>query len=103
MKMTFGLSYWIISTVSFSMRWIMVKVEYATPRTEHIGRVAAMVETQSSSFISSDIMVEIILEVRVERMLAFTPLPRPSASTTTVEFSPCSTMSTWSPQSCSPS
>ena len=30
-------------------------------------------------------MVEMIFEVRVESMLAFTPLPRPSASTTTVE------------------
>ena len=44
-----------------------------------------MVATQSSIFIFSAIMVEMILAVRVERMLAFTPLPRPSANTMTVE------------------
>ena len=46
--------------------------------------------------------VEIILDVNVESILAFTPLPRPSARTTTVLFSLCSTISTWSPHSCSP-
>ena len=60
----------------------------ATCRTEQIGRVAAMVSTQSSSESPSAIIVEIIFEVRVERILAFTPLPRPSARTITVEFSP---------------
>ncbi len=64
--------------------------------------MAATAETHSSRGMPSAIMVEMILEVRVERMLAFTPLPRPSASTTTVELSPCSIISTWSPQSCSP-
>ena len=73
---------------------MMVKVEYATPRTEHIGRVAAMVATHSSSGRPSAIIVDIIFEVRVERMLALTPLPSPSASTMTVEFSSCSIMST---------
>ena len=79
------MSYWMISASSFSTSRMMVKVEYATPRTAHTGRVAAMVATQSSIFIFSAIMVEMILAVRVERMLAFTPLPRPSASTMTVE------------------
>ena len=89
------------ASVLFSM-WMMVKVEYATPRTEHIGSVAAIVSTQSSMESPSAIMVEIIFEVSVERMLAFTPLPSPSASTITDERSPSSTTSTWSPQSCSP-
>ena len=80
----------------------MVKVEYATPLTEHIGRVAAIVDTHSSREIPSAIIVEIIFDVRVDKILAFTPLPRPSASTITVESSPCGTTSTWSPQSCSP-
>ncbi len=80
----------------------MVKVEYATPRTEQMGRVLAMVCTQSSSDSPCAIMVEIILLVSVDRMLALTPLPSPSANTMTVESSPCSTTSTWSPQSCSP-
>ena len=39
------------------------------------------------------IMVEMIFEVRVERMLALTPLPSPSASTMTDEFSSLSTIS----------
>jgi hypothetical protein len=58
-------------------------VEYATPLTEHIGKVAAIVETQSSILRPSAIIVEMILEVSVERILAFTPLPRPSANTIT--------------------
>ena len=102
MRMTCGLSYWMISAVSLFFRWMMVKVEYATPRTEQTGSVAAMVDTHSSSGRPSASMVEIILEVRVERIDAFTPLPRPSESTMTIEFSSGSTMSTWSPQSCSP-
>ena len=63
---------------------MMVNVEYATPRTLHTGRVAAMVSTASTSFMPAAIMVEIILLVSVESMLALTPLPRPSASTSTV-------------------
>ena len=94
MTMTCGLSYWMISIISLSIRCMMVNVEYATPRTEHTGSVAAMVETHSSMGRPSAIMVEMILAVRVERMLAFTPLPRPSARTITVEFSSCSTTST---------
>ena len=47
-------------------------------------------------------MVEMIFEVRVERMLALTPLPRPSASTMTLELSSPPRTSRWSPQSCSP-
>ena len=50
----------------------------------------------------SAIMVEMILEVSVDKMLAFTPLPSPSDRTMTVESSPVSTISTWSPHSCSP-
>ena len=69
---------------------------------ESTGRVAAMVSTHSSMERPAASMVEMILLVRVDRMLAFTPLPRPSASTMTVEPSSCSTTSTWSPQSCSP-
>ena len=72
----------------------MVNVEYATPRTEQIGKVAAIVETQSSKDKPSAIIVEIILEVSVDKILAFTPLPKPSAKTITEEFSPCSTKST---------
>ena len=81
---------------------MMVNVEYATLRTSQTGSVAAMVETQSSMVMSLAIMVEMIFAVSVERMFAFTPLPRPSARTTTVALSPCSTISTRSPQSCSP-
>ena len=40
-----------------------------------------MVSTQSSMDMPLAIIVPMILEVRVERMLALTPLPRPSAST----------------------
>ena len=40
-----------------------------------------MVSTQSWIAIPEDIMVLMIFEVRVERMLAFTPLPNPSART----------------------
>ena len=35
---------------------MIVKVEYATPRTEQTGSVAAMVETQSSMFIPAAII-----------------------------------------------
>ena len=92
----------MICAVSSLTICTMVNVEYATPRTEHTGNVAAMVETQSSTESPSAIIVEMILAVSVDKMLAFTPLPSPSASTTTEEFSPSSTTSTWSPQSCSP-
>ena len=80
----------------------MVNVEYATFLTEHTGKVAATVSTQSSSESPSAIMVEIILEVSVESMLALTPLPSPSARTMTVSPLCPSTTSTWSPQSSSP-
>ena len=58
-----------------------MKVEYATPLTEQIGKVAAMVSTQSSIVKPSAIIVEMILDVSVDKILAFTPLPKPSAST----------------------
>ena len=89
-----GLSYWISSAVVLLIRWIIVNVEYATPLTEQIGRVAAMVETHSSRQMPSAIIVEMIFDVSVERMLALTPLPSPSARTIMVESSLCSTMST---------
>lgn len=84
----------MISASLFSTMWIIVKVEYATPLTEQIGKVAAMVSTQSSIVKPSAIIVEMILDVSVDKILAFTPLPKPSASTITVEFSSCSTTST---------
>ena len=65
----------------------MVNVEYAMPRLLQTGSVAAMVSTQSSNRSPAASIVERILLVSVERMLAFTPLPSPSASTITVEFS----------------
>ena len=71
-------------------------------RTEQMGSVAAMALTHSSNGRPSAIMVEMMREVRMERILAFTPLPRPSASTSTEESSPCPTASTWSPHSSSP-
>ena len=52
-----------------------------------MGKVAAIVATQSSTGRSLAIIVEMILEVSVARILALTPLPRPSARTTTVELS----------------
>ena len=52
-----------------------------------MGSVAAMVSTQSSSDRPSAIIVEMIFDVRVDKMLALTPLPRPSASTTTASSS----------------
>ncbi len=49
----------------------MVKVEYATPRTEQIGSVAAMVETHSSMESPAAIMVEMIFEVKDEKVDEF--------------------------------
>ena len=92
----------MMAAVSLLMMCIIVNVEYATPRTEQTGSVAAIVDTHSSRGSPAAIIVEIILDVSVERMLALTPLPSPSARTITVESSFCSTISTWSPQSCSP-
>jgi type III pantothenate kinase len=79
-----------------------IEVEYATPLTEQTGSVAAIVSTHSSRERPSASIVEMIFEVSVERILALTPLPKPSESTTTVELSSGSTISIWSPQSCSP-
>jgi hypothetical protein len=79
---------WLFSTRS------MVNVEYAMPRCEQTGSVSAMVFTHSSMGSPSAIMVDMIFAVSVDNMLAFTPLPSPSASTTTVDRSPCSTIST---------
>ena len=61
-----------------------------------------MVETHSSSGMPPEIMVQRILLVRVERMFAFTPLPRPSASTSVRSSSPPPASSTLSPQRVSP-
>ena len=84
----------MISASRLSLIWMMVNVEYATCLTLQIGSVAAMVDTQSSRVSEFAIIVEIILAVSVERMLAFTPLPRPSASATMVESSPPEVIST---------
>ena len=66
-----------------------VKVEYASWRTLQVGKVETMVDMHSSMGMELAIMVERIFDVSVERIHAFTPLPRPSASTTIVEsFSP---------------
>ena len=64
--------------------WMTEKVEYATPRTLHTGSDCRMVSTQSSMAMSLETIVQRILEVRVERMFALTPLPSPSASTSVV-------------------
>ncbi len=52
-----------------------------------------MVETHSSRLMECAIMVEMILAVRMERMLALTPDPKPSARTKIME-DPCSMVST---------
>jgi len=62
-----------------------------------------MVATQSSMLIPPATIVEMIFDVRVERMFAFTPLPSPSASTMTSSSSFGETHCTRSPQSVSPS
>ena len=67
---------------------------YGRGASDMKGSVAAMVATHSSTGSPSAIIVEMMRDVRVDRILAFTPLPSPSASTITVEFSSCSTMST---------
>ena len=79
----------------------MVKVEYATPRSEQTGRVLAMVSTASSSVAPEDSMVAMILLVRVDKMFALTPLPSPSASTARAKSS-VRVNSTLSPHSSSP-
>ena len=89
-----GITLFIGITVSYILSLIMVKVEYATPRTEQIGKVAAIVETQSSRESPAAIIVEMIFDVSVDKILAFTPLPKPSANTTIVEPSSLLTMST---------
>ncbi|WP_246110720.1 hypothetical protein [Thermosediminibacter litoriperuensis] len=60
-----------------------------------------MVLTTSSIDALFFIMVEAILTVRVESILAFTPLPRPSAITAIIPSSDWTT-STLSPHSSSP-
>ena len=87
MKMQGGLSNSTRSTRPSSNTWAMLKVEYASLRTLHTGSVAAMVSTASTTLAPSCSMVAMMVLVSVERMLAFTPLPRPSARTAMVEFS----------------
>ena len=66
-----------------------------------MGSVWAMVSTASSTDRPSCSMVMMILEVSDARMLALTPLPRPSERTRMSES--CAwTISTLSPQSSSP-
>ena len=64
--------------------WMTEKVEYATPRTLHTGRDCTIVSMQSSMETSLETIVHRILEVSVERIFAFTPLPSPSARTSVV-------------------
>ena len=92
-RITFGFSYWIMSAWALSSSLIIVKVEKAVFRSEHIGSVSAMVSTASRISSPAASMVDIIVDVSVESILALTPLPSPSARTTMVEFS-FSTIST---------
>ena len=96
------MSNWMSVAVVLSSTWMMVKVEYATLRTLQTGSVFTMVSTHSSMGMPFSIMVERILLVSVERILAFTPLPRPSARTSVRLLSLRAMISTRSPQSCSP-
>ena len=65
-------------------------------------KVNDMVLEKGHTFNYSNLVIYDNTEVSVERILALTPLPRPSERTTTVELSSGSTISIWSPQSCSP-
>ena len=100
--MTLGFSYWIMSAWALFSSFMIVKVEKAVLRSEHMGSVSAIVSTASRISSPAASIVDIIVDVSVDSMLALTPLPRPSARTTIVESS-FSTISTWSPHSCSPS
>ena len=71
-------------------------------RTLHTGRVLTMVETTSATDAPSRTMVAQIVLVRVARIFALTPLPRPSARTSVRLLSLRAMISTRSPQSCSP-
>ena len=101
MRMASGLSNSNSQPLPSSSTWTTEKVAYATPRTLHTGSVCTTVSTHSSMPTSLDIMVQRILEVRVARMFALTPLPSPSASTTVVCL-PSENCSTLSPHSSSP-
>ena len=70
-------------------------------RTLHSGSVRTTVFTQSSTDMPPTLMVDRICAVSVAKMLAFTPLPRPSASTQ-MRVSSLLANITRSPQSCSP-
>lgn len=61
---------------------MIVKVEYASCLTLHIGKVDTIVDIHSSIDIELAIIVDKILDVNVESIEAFTPLPGPSAKTT---------------------
>ena len=95
--------------LSNSTRWAVpsskicstLKVEYASFRTLHTGSVFAMVSTTSAMLAPSFSIVDTMVLVSVERILALTPLPRPSASTAMVE-SGARMIFTLSPQSSSP-
>ena len=77
------------------------KVEYATPRCLQTGREPAIVSMHSSSGTFAAAIVHKILLVSVDKMLAFTPLPMPSASTRVAPPSAAGIISTLSPQSSS--
>ena len=71
-------------------------------KAAQLAKKALLRDVDSSNESPSASIVEVILEVSVESILALTPLPNPSDKTITVESSLGSTTSTWSPQSCSP-
>ena len=69
--------------------------------TLHIGKVLTIVSTVSYKFAPSLSIVAAILDVRVDNILALTPLPNPSANTIIVQ-SGSRTTSTISPHNSSP-
>ena len=78
----------------------ILKVEYATCRSWQIGSVSTIVSTHSSNAAPFKNMVPSILEVSVDKILALTPLPMPSARIRISESS-VFRISTLSPQSTS--
>ncbi len=95
-----GLSYSMSLALSASSMSKIVNVEYAMFRTLHIGKVLVMVSIVSLRSAPCCSMVIMILLVKVAKILAFTPLPNPSAKTMIVRLS-LFTISTLSPQSSS--
>ena len=63
----------------------MVKVQYASPRTAHTGSGCHCLH-RFIDIRAPEIIVAAILLESVKGIFAFTPLPRPSASTMVVKF-----------------